>query len=224
VPARAAEEQGFGLIELLFAMVMLNIGILALVAAFQTGAVALSRSSAVSNGAAVADKVMETYRGIQNCAIYLHLAAGATGADTTDANGRTVTNGIPTSTSSTTWSSKYYGYTQAYPGLSAFSYSSSGQAWMTDNTSRTGTYSGISTCTGPSLPSGSPDPTAAVQWVQGPDGQYYPVFSYIFVTQPSGATWTAGYVKEVTVVVLNPQKTTQALAMETSLFDPNVGS
>ena len=72
MPARAAEEQGFGLIELLFAMVMLNIGILALVAAFQSGTMALSRSSAISNGATVADKVMETFRGIKNCAIYLN--------------------------------------------------------------------------------------------------------------------------------------------------------
>ena len=63
VPARAAEEEGFGLIELLFAMAMLNIGILTLVAAFQTGAVALTRSSSISSGAAVADKVMEVYRG-----------------------------------------------------------------------------------------------------------------------------------------------------------------
>src|SRR5437868_13098575 len=70
VPARAAEEEGFGLIELLFAMVMLNIGILALVAAFQTGAVALARSSSVSTGTAVADKAMEVYRGFQSCAVH----------------------------------------------------------------------------------------------------------------------------------------------------------
>ena len=229
MPARAAEEEGFGLIELLFAMVMLNIGILALVAAFQTGAVALARSSSVSNGAAVADKVMETYRGIKNCAIYLKAASSGTtnttGADATDANGRTITDGMPTSSSSTTWSSKYYSYTSAYSGISSFSYSSGSQAWMTNNTNRTGTYTGISTCSGPaSPPSGSPDTTAPVQYVQGPDGQYYPVFSYVIVTQPSGASWTAGYVKQVTVVVLNPQDTTKALAMETSLFDPNVGS
>lgn len=221
MPARAAEEQGFGLIELLFAMVMLNIGILALVAAFQSGTMALSRSSAISNGATVADKVMETFRGIKNCAIYLN--ASSNGADTTS-GGRTVTAGIPSATSSTTWSSEYYSYPQAYSSISPFSYSSSGQSWETNNTSATGTYTGITTCSQPTLPSGSPDPTAAVQYVQGPDNQYYPVFTYIIVTQPSGTSWTAGYVKQVTVIVLNPQKTTQVLAMETSLFDPNVGS
>ena len=220
MPARAAEEEGFGLIELLMAMVMLNIGILALVAAFQSGAVALSRSSSISNGAAVADKTMEVYRGVKNCAIYLSAPTGG-GGDTTDANGRTITNGIPSS-ASTTWYSKYSSYTNAYSGASYFSYSTSGQAWETNNTALTATYSGVSTCTGPTLPSGSPDPTKAVQYVQGPDGQYYPVFTYIVVTQPSGASWTAGYVKQVTVIVLNPQKTTQVLAQETSIFDPHV--
>ena len=220
MPARAAEEEGFGLIELLFAMVMLNIGILALVASFQSGAIALARSSSVSNGAAVADKVMEVYRGVKNCAIYLTAPTGG-GGDTTDAGGRTITNGIPSS-SSTTWYAKYSGDTSAYSGITYFSYSAANQAWETNNTARTATYSGITTCTAPTLPTGSPDPNKAVQYVLGPDGQYYPVFTYVVVTQPSGASWTAGYVKLVTVTVLNPQDTTKILARETSLFDPNV--
>ena len=45
-------------------MVMLNIGILALAATFQSGALAIQRSSSVSNGTAVADKAMEAYRGL----------------------------------------------------------------------------------------------------------------------------------------------------------------
>jgi type II secretory pathway pseudopilin PulG len=216
---RATEEEGFGLIELLIAMVMLNVGILALVASFQSGAVALARSSSVSNGTAVADKTMEVYRGLKNCAIYLTAPTGG-GGDTTDANGRTISNGIPSSAS--TWYSKYSGDTTAYSAITYFSYSASGQAWATNNSSRTATYSGITTCTAPTLPAGSPDPTKAVQYIQGPDGQYYPVFSYVVVTQPSGASWTAGYVKQVTITVLNPLKTSQVLARETSLFDPNV--
>ena len=42
---RLRSEQGFGLIELLMAMVMLNIGILAVVAAFNSGIFALNRAS-----------------------------------------------------------------------------------------------------------------------------------------------------------------------------------
>ncbi len=61
---RARDESGFGLIELLMAMVMLNIGILAIVAAFSSGNRALARASRVSTAAALADKQMEAYRGL----------------------------------------------------------------------------------------------------------------------------------------------------------------
>jgi type II secretory pathway pseudopilin PulG len=219
VPARAAEEDGFGLIELLFAMVMLNIGILTLVAAFQTGAVALARSSSVSNGSAVADKVMEVYRSLKSCQVYLSAPVGGGGDTGTPA----VPNGIPKSTSA--WYTQYSGDTGAYggPTISMFNYNGTTPQWVTNPAGST-SYTGIpSPCTAPTgLPSGSPDPTKAVQYVTGPDGQSYPVFTYIVVVQPSGATWTAGYVKQVTVAVYNPRATTKLLSRETSYFDPNV--
>ena len=61
---RAREESGFGLLELLMAMVMLNVGILAIVAAFSSGNAALARASRVSTAAALADTQMESYRGL----------------------------------------------------------------------------------------------------------------------------------------------------------------
>jgi Tfp pilus assembly protein PilV len=64
VKVRAREEGGFGLIELVIAMFMLNVGILALVAAFNSGAIALRRASHVSTGAAIADTQMELYRAL----------------------------------------------------------------------------------------------------------------------------------------------------------------
>lgn len=45
------------------AMVMLNVGVLAIVAAFSSGNAALARASRVSTAAALADKQMELYRG-----------------------------------------------------------------------------------------------------------------------------------------------------------------
>src|SRR2546423_15643332 len=45
------------------AMVMLNVGILAIVAAFSSGNAALARASRISTGAALADKQLEIYRG-----------------------------------------------------------------------------------------------------------------------------------------------------------------
>jgi hypothetical protein len=47
------------------AMVMLNVGILAIVAAFNSGALALSRASRTSTATAIADTQMELFRGIK---------------------------------------------------------------------------------------------------------------------------------------------------------------
>ncbi len=69
--SRLRREDGFGLIELSIAMVMLNIGILAIVAAFNSGALSLARASRVANATVIADSYMERYRGYRNCQIYL---------------------------------------------------------------------------------------------------------------------------------------------------------
>ena len=64
VKERLQSEAGFGLIELVLSMVMLNVGILAVVAAFNSGAVALKNASEVSSAAVLADKQMELYRAL----------------------------------------------------------------------------------------------------------------------------------------------------------------
>jgi type II secretory pathway pseudopilin PulG len=61
---KVRSEEGFGLIEVLIAIVMLNVGILALVAAFQSGALALRRASHTSTASTLADSQMELYRGL----------------------------------------------------------------------------------------------------------------------------------------------------------------
>ena len=68
---RLRSEQGFGLIELLMAMVMLNIGILAIVAAFNSGIFALNRASRTTTASALADQQMELYRALTYPAIAL---------------------------------------------------------------------------------------------------------------------------------------------------------
>lgn len=59
---RLRNEEGFGLVELLIALTVMNVGLLAIVASFTSGTVALSRASHVSTAAAIADAQMETYR------------------------------------------------------------------------------------------------------------------------------------------------------------------
>jgi type II secretory pathway pseudopilin PulG len=53
------------MLELLMAMVMLNVGILAIVAAFSSGSAALVRADRISTASALANKQMEAYRGLR---------------------------------------------------------------------------------------------------------------------------------------------------------------
>jgi len=75
VRVRLRSERGFGLIELLMAMVMLNIGILAIVAAFNSGMFALNRASKISTASALADSQMELYRAVTYNSIALDSTA-----------------------------------------------------------------------------------------------------------------------------------------------------
>src|SRR3954466_1814591 len=79
---RLRSQEGVGLIELLMAMVMLNIGILAIVAAFNSGTVTLNRASRNSTAAALADQQMELYRALPYDSIELD-ATALTGVDNT---------------------------------------------------------------------------------------------------------------------------------------------
>jgi Tfp pilus assembly protein PilV len=58
------DQEGFGLIELLIAMVILNVGLLAIIASFQAGIITLGRASRVTTAAVLADQQMELYRAI----------------------------------------------------------------------------------------------------------------------------------------------------------------
>jgi Tfp pilus assembly protein PilV len=60
--ARLRREEGLGLVELLIALLVLNIGIFATLAAFTSGALALRRASHTSTASAIADKYMECFR------------------------------------------------------------------------------------------------------------------------------------------------------------------
>ncbi|MHB8470956.1 MAG: type IV pilus modification PilV family protein [Gaiellaceae bacterium] len=213
--ARIAKEEGFGLLELTIAMVMLNVGILALIATFNSGALALRNAAATSNGTAVADKAMEVYRGLKNDAIYLE--ASDTGNDGSSG----YPDGIPNSTSK--WYATYKNDAAAFAGLSMFAYGGGAQAWVTDTTSFVpASYPPLPATATADVPSGLPtDPTQAVQPVTGPDGQKYPVLTYIVAAMPNAA---GGWVKEVTIDVLNPRNAAQIIARESSLFDPQGSS
>jgi type II secretory pathway pseudopilin PulG len=78
VAARLRREEGFGLVELLIAMLVMALGIMAIVAGFSSGMVALGNASRTSTAGALADRQMEAYRALAYATIRL-------GTATTDA-------------------------------------------------------------------------------------------------------------------------------------------
>ena len=72
---RLREEEGFGLVELMISLIVLNVGILAIVAAFNGGSLALLRSSETTTAAMLADKQAELYRAMTYAAISLNTTA-----------------------------------------------------------------------------------------------------------------------------------------------------
>ena len=72
---RLPEESGFGVIELLVAMMMLNIGILAILGAFNSGIWALRKASKASTASALADGQIELYRALKYNSIALDSGA-----------------------------------------------------------------------------------------------------------------------------------------------------
>jgi prepilin-type N-terminal cleavage/methylation domain-containing protein len=101
VLTRLRGEKGFGLLELLMAMVMLSVGILALVAAFNSGTIALQRAGRNATAAALADAQMERYRALTYGAIQLD-ANAVNATDSTYRNdsvlGGSIANDVTTST------------------------------------------------------------------------------------------------------------------------------
>jgi Tfp pilus assembly protein PilV len=193
---RLRDESGFGMLELLIALVVLNVGLFALMGAFNAASVAVGRAGTVSSATAVADKQMEMYRALRNCAIYLDPSS------------------FPVKNSG----SLYQSDTAAYSNVAFFdkSQTASNQALMPWST--TATDASVSTAWNSTIPTAcptSPGVTSAIQaGVFGPDRHKFDVYTYMVLTQPSGAY----YVKQVTIVVRD-SATSRILARETSLFD-----
>ena len=69
--SRLRSQQGFALIEMLAAIVVINVGLLAILLALNSGMVTLRRSAESSTASAVADQQIERYRALAYPAIYL---------------------------------------------------------------------------------------------------------------------------------------------------------
>lgn len=72
---RVRGEGGFALVEMLIAIVVINIGLLAMLLALTSGVTTLRRSAETSTASALADKQLEKYRAVTFTSIYLDTAA-----------------------------------------------------------------------------------------------------------------------------------------------------
>ncbi len=89
---RLRSERGLGLVELLIAMTVLNIGLLALIAALSSGMLALRRAGQTSTAATIADSQMELYRAIRYDKIFLDQTSTAA-TDSTYRNDQAILTG-----------------------------------------------------------------------------------------------------------------------------------
>ena len=206
-------------------MVVLNVALFATITAFNASTVAIARSGKVSAATAVADKQMEIYRSLQNCAIWLDPTSfpATSGGSADDALYRGDTNAYSYVQNGTMQTVAFFDKSLSTAAQGALPWSTSATA----ATITTGWSNDIATSCTPTA--GTTPPTAATkaeQTVAGPDGTLYPVFTYIIIDQPSAASGTipgSTYVKQVTVVVRDPNLHSRVLARESSVFNPITG-
>jgi type II secretory pathway pseudopilin PulG len=218
IRARLRDETGMGLIELLIAMVILNVGLFAVVGVFNGATVAIARAATISSATAVADRQMEIYRSLQNCSIWLD-TTNSTAGQAFPAIG----SGSPYQADTKSYTNPYTGSPVAFLDKSASVSAQNLQPWATTSTSSIligSAWSGDipTTCqqVGATPPTTA---TTAVQDLAGPDGKLYTVDTYIIIVQPPAGR----YVKQVTIVVRDQLTPTKILARETSIFNPMSG-
>jgi Tfp pilus assembly protein PilV len=197
----ARDESGFGLIELVIAIVVLQVALLALVGAFGAGSFALGRASKINTAAMLADQQMELYRSMPYDAIGLDTAgAPTTGTyigDTTicpaSQNPVCGNTGPVNNTNNSTWS------------CTAASGTSSVSTYFSAN--------GINPCTAHRVVNSVSTPAS-------PDGRTYYVDTYI-----KYGTLIAGQrpAKQVSVAV-REDTTSKQLALVVSTFDCATGN
>jgi type II secretory pathway pseudopilin PulG len=68
---QARDEQGFALVEMLIAIVVINLALLAILLSLTSGVTTLRRSAETSTASAVADKQLERYRALAYASIFL---------------------------------------------------------------------------------------------------------------------------------------------------------
>ncbi len=188
-------DAGFGLIELLIAMVVLQVALLAIIGAFSSGATALGRAEKIGTASALADSQMELYRSMTYDPIGLDTAgAPTTGMYVSD------TGACPTG------QTPVCGNTGPRDNPNTSSWSCTAASGAT-SVSTYFTANGVNPCLAHRTVSGT----------GSPDGKTYYVDTYISWAAATGQRGT----KQVTVIVRDVNGLT--LAKEVTSFDCSTG-
>jgi type II secretory pathway pseudopilin PulG len=242
---RSSREGGFGMVELLIAISVLSIGILAVFTLMNSGMVQIQRAAAVSTAAALAEGRMENFRAVKFTAIGLAdtevAAADATYA--ADAAYRTDTPttslaGAVTDTATALTVASTTGFPTAAPfrikigGEILLVSAVSGSTWTVsrgqDVTTPTAHSSGapVALKQRAHLPVCGTSPCTTshpTETVTGADDRSYRVDTYVtWQLVQNSAGITGRNAKRVTIVVRNPT-TNYVYARATSSFDEATG-
>jgi Tfp pilus assembly protein PilV len=193
-------EDGFGLVELLISMVVLQVALLAIVGAFSTGAVAIGRSGKVSTAAVLADQQMELYRAMPYDAIGLDTAGAPTSGTYVSDTGVCPTGQTPVCANT---GPRNNGNTATW-SCTATSGATSVSALYSAN--------GVNPCTAHRTVSGA----------GSPDGHSYAIDTYIrWMTQGTSQTQRA---QKIVAVVVRDGSAATELAKEVTTFDCSTGN
>jgi prepilin-type N-terminal cleavage/methylation domain-containing protein len=245
--ARSRGEAGFGMVELLCAMVVLAVGVLAVFGMFQSSLVQIKRAANISTAAALADSEMEKFRAGLFTTIGLDDAQVATADATYKGDGAYRADTAPATTLAAAIASSDSTITVAsangFPAQAPFRIKIGDEVLQVDSGAGTTTWTVVRARDGTSgaahnagvavvqkqrahvvtcgtAPCTSVTPTRTVT---GADGKSYRVDTYVTWTTPENTSGTTGRnVKLVTLVVRDPS-TLRAYARVSSTFDESTG-
>jgi type II secretory pathway pseudopilin PulG len=200
---RIRSDDGFLMMELLMAIVVLTVALTALVMVFSTGQLVMRRSSQVTTAAMLADAQMETFRAMTARDIGVDLSAGTVAAlDSTYKNDAACAN----ATISKTCAVDGVGATEIGPTGAVPNTCTQINTWYTNTRPCTPSRTVTSSTTPASL-----------------DGRSYRIDTYVVQLAATSTGTLLRARKQVTVVVRDGLQLTRTLARETSIFDCSTG-
>jgi prepilin-type N-terminal cleavage/methylation domain-containing protein len=242
----AHQQAGFGMIELVAAMTVMSVGILAVFAMLQSGIVQIKRASTVSTAAALADSEMEGYRAIKYSGIGLAdadvLAADATyKADAAYRGDATTALAAAITTTSTTSISVSSG--AGFPATGQFRVQIDGELMFVIAGAGTTTWTVVRGASGTTAAThvvgatvtlksrvdvakcGTAPCTNSVptRTVTGADGRSYRIDTYMTWQVPTNQSGTLGRNLKVVTLVIRAQSNGRVYARVASSFDESTG-